>query len=164
MSQAKILARPQRRAVGDAGRFGRLEQRGVDRRRRRANARLHRVVDHPGREALVLAYDFQRLGLADLAGQLLDRAIAVRQPDRLSRPEEIDALADAGQVADRREVDLSSAMRRKIRSSVSLRPTTTSIVATARPACWTWTGRAAAAKLEAALVGGTGCGVLEASA
>ena len=64
----------------------------------------HRIVDHLRREAVVLAHHFERLGLADLAGEFLDLAVSVRDLDGIARPQEVQALTDAGQLADRGQV------------------------------------------------------------
>ena len=68
--------------------------------------RLGRVVDHVRGEAAVLAHDFQGRGIADLAGEFSDLAIRMGQRDRLARLQEIDALLDAWQVADRGKIPL----------------------------------------------------------
>ena len=90
--------------VGDVGRTRRLKQRRIDGGPGRAHPGLHRVIDHLGLEAAVLEHDVEGLRLADLAGEFLDVAISVRELDRIARFQEVQALADARQVADRRQV------------------------------------------------------------
>ena len=52
----------------------------------------------------VVTHDVQCLGLADLARQLLHRAIAMGELDGVARLQEVQALADAGQLPNRREI------------------------------------------------------------
>ena len=70
------------------------------------------------------------VGLADLARQFLDLAVGVRELDRIPRPQKIQALADPGRLRMAARSAGSSAMRLKMASRVSFRPTTTMVAAT----------------------------------
>ncbi len=52
----------------------------------------------------VRAHHVERLRFAHLARQLLELAVGMRQLDRIAGFEEIQALPNAGQIADRREI------------------------------------------------------------
>jgi len=62
--------------------------------------RLHRIVDHFRREAVVFAHHLEGLGFAYLAREFPDLAVAVSELDRVAGLEEIQTLANARQLPD----------------------------------------------------------------
>ena len=56
------------------------------------------------REAAVLTHDFEGLGLAHLAREFLDLAVGVRELDRIAGFEEVQALANARQLTNGRQI------------------------------------------------------------
>ncbi len=107
MSQGEHVREFQGDHVGDVGAFGGLEQRGVDAGGRGADAHVHRIALHLGGETRFFAHHFQGLRVADLARQLLDAARGgVGDLDGIPRLQIIEALADAGQIANGGEIGL----------------------------------------------------------